>query len=207
MAGDERHGRYITTVLNTRLYLADMRPQDLDPRFIACGLARECRWSGQLFEFYSVAQHCTLVSELVDRWYVATTDTEREHKRILRACAHTHAWLELPREMPHVVHRADMVVRAAEARDLRSGLGYSGSDVDTRDVPTIVPWNTHYAEARWLRDFNTLFGTSFRPASPKATVYYDRLESGVDDSLDEVTLREEDLYADAVWNNVLDEEG
>lgn len=220
MTDDGRHGKYITTILNTRLYLTDMRPQDLDPRFIACGLARECRWSCQLFEFYPVAQHCWLVNQLVDRWYEAKTDAEIEHKRIMRAYAHTHdvtealglrdvaagfkesdelagyraceerasdvvtTWLDLPRKMPLIVHRADMVVRAAEARDLRKGLGYSGSLHSADDVPTIVPWPTHYAEARWLLEFNALFWTNHRPGSPKAQVYFDRLVNGIDDMAD-----------------------
>ncbi len=217
MTDDQRHGKYITTILNTRLYLSDMRPQDLDPRFIACGLARECRWSCQLTEFYPVAQHCSLVRQLVERWCDASADIDAEHKRILCAYAHTHdvtealglrdiaagfkesdefagyrvcearasgvvtTWLDLPTAMPNIVHRADLVVRAAEARDLRKGLGYDGPHLDPSEIPTIEPWSTHYAEARWLREFNVLFGTSHRPASPHAEVYYARLENGADD--------------------------
>jgi hypothetical protein len=42
------------------------KPDDIDVRVIACGLSKICRFTGQLRDFYSVAQHAMMVAELVD---------------------------------------------------------------------------------------------------------------------------------------------
>lgn len=44
------------------------RPSELSLGEIACGLARICRYTGQVDRFYSVAQHSNLVASLVDNY-------------------------------------------------------------------------------------------------------------------------------------------
>lgn len=53
------------TVSGRRLDLEQPRPEDVDIRDIACGLSKICRFTGQLPEFYSIAQHSLFVAELV----------------------------------------------------------------------------------------------------------------------------------------------
>lgn len=54
-------------VTGRRIDLSDPCTDDIDVNAIACGLSKICRFTGQLREFYSVAQHAMMVAELVDR--------------------------------------------------------------------------------------------------------------------------------------------
>lgn len=45
-----------------RIDLENPRPEDVDVRVIACGLSKICRFTGQLRQFYSVAEHATNVA-------------------------------------------------------------------------------------------------------------------------------------------------
>lgn len=49
-----------------RVDLSDPCTDDIDVHAIACGLSKICRFTGQLRDFYSVAQHAMMVAELVD---------------------------------------------------------------------------------------------------------------------------------------------
>jgi len=76
-------------------------------------------------------------------------------------------WLDLPRDEPHIVRRADLAVRLAEARDLRPNCALRAEAVSA--IPQkIVPWSTHEAEARWLARFNELTGGDRKPFSRRA---------------------------------------
>lgn len=46
--------------------LENPRPKDIDIHDIACGLSKICRFTGQLPQFYSVAQHAMLVAEVIE---------------------------------------------------------------------------------------------------------------------------------------------
>lgn len=58
-------GPSIQLVSGEYFYLLDPRPEDIDIETIAHALANLCRYTGHCREFYSVAQHCVLVSYLV----------------------------------------------------------------------------------------------------------------------------------------------
>lgn len=55
------------TVSNKRIDLNDPQPGLISIGDIACGLARICRYGGQMREFYSVAQHALLVAALLPK--------------------------------------------------------------------------------------------------------------------------------------------
>jgi hypothetical protein len=52
-------------VSGSRIDLANLRPEDIKVEDIACALSKICRFSGHIREFYSVAQHATMVAHLV----------------------------------------------------------------------------------------------------------------------------------------------
>lgn len=58
-----RYESYVTTVTGRQLHVFCSREEELHHEDIATGLSNECRWGGQLREFYSVAQHSILVGE------------------------------------------------------------------------------------------------------------------------------------------------
>lgn len=109
---------------------------------IAHALAHTCRFNGHCHQFYSVAQHCLIVSEIVPpehklvallhdatEAYVGdmvrplkqlmfeqghTLYAEVEHRVWLAICEHFH----LEPELPESVKEADMIALATERRDL-----------------------------------------------------------------------------------------
>jgi hypothetical protein len=48
------------------LYYDDPDPRVMDPEVIAASLSKLCRWTGHCLEFFSVAQHCVIVSKACD---------------------------------------------------------------------------------------------------------------------------------------------
>jgi 5'-deoxynucleotidase YfbR-like HD superfamily hydrolase len=56
---------WILTSTGKHFDFADPQPDQVDIIDIANGLAKQCRFSGQCREFYSVAQHSVLVSQYV----------------------------------------------------------------------------------------------------------------------------------------------
>lgn len=67
-----RYGDYIWTASGLKFWPLDPRPDEIRIQDIARGLATECRYSGQIglgtgFDFYSVAEHCVIVSIYAER--------------------------------------------------------------------------------------------------------------------------------------------
>lgn len=67
-AADDRwhRGGWMQTYTGRRFHPLDPDPDDVDIADIARSLSMQCRYNGQVERFYSVGQHCVLVSELVD---------------------------------------------------------------------------------------------------------------------------------------------
>lgn len=55
-------GDWMQTFTGKRFYPLDPRPEDIDPRDIAHALSLLCRYNGHIDRFYSVAEHCILMS-------------------------------------------------------------------------------------------------------------------------------------------------
>jgi uncharacterized protein len=64
----EDRGPSIQTFTGRRFYQLDPKPDDISILDIAHALSNQCRFSGHLTEFYSVAEHCIHVSELLPEW-------------------------------------------------------------------------------------------------------------------------------------------
>lgn len=60
-----RTGNWMQTFTGRAFYPLDPRPEDIDPRDIAHALAMTCRYGGHVSRFYSVAEHCVLMSRAV----------------------------------------------------------------------------------------------------------------------------------------------
>ena len=58
-------GKRIHTYTGKMVAPLDMKPEDVDIRDIAHATSNMCRFAGHSSSFYSVAQHCRYVSELV----------------------------------------------------------------------------------------------------------------------------------------------
>jgi hypothetical protein len=60
-----RVGDWMRTRSGGRFYPQDVRPGDIKPLDIASGLARECRYGGQISGWFTVAEHSILVAGLL----------------------------------------------------------------------------------------------------------------------------------------------
>lgn len=59
-------GSWMQTFTNKAFYPMDPDPNDIDIVDIAWALGNLCRYNGHVDQFYSVAEHCVLVSQLCD---------------------------------------------------------------------------------------------------------------------------------------------
>lgn len=57
-----RQGDWMLTYTGKAFYPMDPNPEDIDPRDIAHALSLLCRYNGHVKKFYSVAEHCVLIS-------------------------------------------------------------------------------------------------------------------------------------------------
>ncbi|TAL44618.1 MAG: phosphohydrolase [Salinibacterium sp.] len=58
-------GDWMQTHTGRRFYPRDPRPEEVDPEDIAHALSLLCRYGGHVDRFYSVAEHCVLMSQAV----------------------------------------------------------------------------------------------------------------------------------------------
>lgn len=61
-----QRGNWMQTYTGRQFYPLDPRPEDVDVTDIAHALSMQCRYNGHVRKFYSVAEHCVLISGLVD---------------------------------------------------------------------------------------------------------------------------------------------
>lgn len=151
-------------------------PADIHIEDIAHALSNLCRFTGHVREFYSVAQHSALVSQIVppedalagllhDASEAYTNDISKPCKPLLRGLAEIEtrimevvlATFGLPTCLPDSVKRADLILLATEKRDLMP----PHEDWElTRDLPRlqeeIVPLPPRAARARFLDRFHQL---------------------------------------------------
>lgn len=61
----ERIGDWCQTFTGVAFYALDPRPNEIDLRDIAHALSMQCRYGGHTKHFYSVAEHCVILSRAV----------------------------------------------------------------------------------------------------------------------------------------------
>lgn len=128
---------WLLTASGTHFDLVDPQPDMVKVLDIAQGLANECRYTGQCRWFYSVAQHSTMASYLVEPEFALEAllhdaseaylkDLPRPLKLLLpdyreierRVESVIRAAFGLPAAQSHPVHVADIIMLATERRDL-----------------------------------------------------------------------------------------
>lgn len=146
---------------------------------IAHSLSMMCRFTGHVRHFYSIAQHCVLVSYLCDkddrRWgllhdadeaylpdlssplkHSGKFDNYREYGKQLQIAICKR--FELPEKEPFSVKLADTLLLATEARDLMSPL-HPDWKQPVEPLPLkIEPWGPDKAEDMFMKRFYELYG-------------------------------------------------
>lgn len=131
----------LTTVGGHRVDVFNIAPGDFTPRIVAQSLAHKCRFGGFTTPFYSVAQHCVLVSQMCPPQFalqgllheldeVFLPDIPRPVKNVIlpewRSLAEDHHItgcfsFGIDPDIPADVHTADVLALYAEAQNFVCG--------------------------------------------------------------------------------------
>ena len=175
---DEFGGHWITTHSGRKLHYLDPQPDEIDIGDIAHALSLTCRFSGQCREFYSVAQHSYLMTNLVPNEYklhallhdaseAYMPDLPRPEKAELpkfRKMEKVILWAIWNKFLPdwdynHLVaiKHADNIMLATEARDLMANTDDWAPLPHASSMP-IIPVPPEVAKDYFMYCFNKLGG-------------------------------------------------
>ena len=174
------------TASGRQFWPLDPRPEEIVIEDIAHALALQCRFAGHCREPYSVAQHSVLVSRACDPrdalWGLLHDASEAYLQDMIRPLKRSPGFADryleaevrlqavicdrfgLPCEEPASVHRADVAVLLAEARDLLAPPpatwkeAQRGSDNVRAIEEPIIPWRWEAARHLFLVRFAELGG-------------------------------------------------
>jgi 5'-deoxynucleotidase YfbR-like HD superfamily hydrolase len=171
-------GDWSQTYTDLMFYPKDPRPEDIDIRDIAHGLAYSSRFNGQTNRYYSIAEHCVHVSYECDEAdaleglmhdaaeaYVG--DVVTSVKRHLPGFYEIEDAIEqviaakykLRRPWPESVKRADIAVLIAEKRDLFAKNLVWKKHANTKPMSrTVNCWNDSTAYDHFLKRYAQLKG-------------------------------------------------
>jgi len=163
-------GDWMQTFTGRQFYPMDPHPNDVDPLDIAHALSLLCRYNGHVTRFYSVAEHCILMSRAVAPdhalWALLHDATEayvgdmiRPLKRsmpdyraaedqVMRAIA---ARFGIADAMPAEVHEADSRILLTERDALMRPSGHAWGIDGLEPLPVeIIGWPPRVAEREYL---------------------------------------------------------
>lgn len=167
-------GGYIETFTGKKFHLDDPDPESIDIIDIAAALGKKCRYGGQCARFYSVAQHCVLVSRYTDdplegllhdaheayipdmpKPFKALIDGWRDLEDRLEATILETFGLASP--VSKDTKRVDSAILADEVNQLIRSRGDDRWVLPEEPVGVaIVPWTPTSATARFLDQFGRL---------------------------------------------------
>lgn len=165
---EPRRGDWMQTFTGRQFWPLDPRPDEVDILDIAHALANQCRYAGHCRRFYSVAEHCVLLSRAV----------APEHRlwALLHDAAEAYL-VDLPRPVKrHVVgyHIAEAAVMAAIC--LRFGLKPempdAVHDADYRILRDELDQNMSAPPARWPVQDETPLGVTLRFWTPDLAEFW-----------------------------------
>lgn len=177
--GSTRDG-WIQTHSGKKVYPLDFGTCDFDAGDVAHALAHLCRFTGHTSRFYSVAQHCVYVAQLVgaarqtmlagllhdaSEAYLQDLPTPLKYHTSMQAYRDAEAqvqsaiyWKHGIREEPAAVKRADKRMLATEARDLLAPMHPDFKIPAEPIAQRIECWTSADAKARWLALYAELTG-------------------------------------------------
>jgi hypothetical protein len=169
----------IVTFSGSRFCPLNPSPEDIRIEDIGHALAHQCRFGGHTCQFYSIAQHSILVSQLCrpedalwgllhDASEAYLQDVVRPLKELAEFEAYRlaerhlqHCIVErfgLGTEQPTSVTAADDWMLAVEARDLMATDGHYCAAPPTQVTVSVTnPWSPERAEREFLATFQRLF--------------------------------------------------
>lgn len=179
MTAPARVGDWMQTYTGRAFYPLDPRPEDIDPRDIAHALSLICRYGGHVTRFYSVAEHCVLMSHAVcpecALWALLHDATEAYVGDMIRPLKLAMpAYREAEDRLMRVIcdrfglgHQCPADVKSADNRILRderdalmapAPLPWTAIENIPALGVTIKAWPPYLAEARYLARLHELAG-------------------------------------------------
>jgi hypothetical protein len=164
-----RKGSFTSLASGRQFWPLDPHPEEIHLDDIARALSMQCRWGGHVRQFFSVAQHCVMVSEhspmypvrallhdAAEAYLVDVPTPIKKHlagyeeieRRLLRAIGERFGVAGLD-YMPPAVHEADARALATEHRDVRTPCGFWTPDARPWDE-RIWAWSPAEAEGLFL---------------------------------------------------------
>lgn len=174
---EERNGDWMQTFTGRQFWPIDPRPEEIFIEDVAHALANQCRYAGHCKQFYSVAQHCVIVSYSCDPhdalWGLLhdapeayLVDLPRPVKRYSELGSHYKAIesrlmiavcerFNLPMVEPQSVKKADDVALVTEMRDLMAHPPVRWKESWSNDPSPlrIDPWRPDNAKRKFMRRF------------------------------------------------------
>lgn len=164
-------GDWMNTITGRDVHILTPRPEEIDPFDIAHALGMLCRYNGHVAEFYSVGEHCVLMSERVPAddalWALLHDATEAylgDMIKPLKRADPVYTAIEdqmmgvicerfgLDPACPASVKEADLRILVDERTALQPHRGRpwkSTENVTALGVP-ICGWDPNYAKDRYL---------------------------------------------------------
>lgn len=170
-------GDWMQLYSGKRFYPLDPRPEDIDSVDIAHALSLLCRYGGHIDRFYSVAEHCVLMSQIVapehalaallhDATEAYVVDVPRPLKRYLPDYQkiERYVWEAIVDrfglgeiELPAEVHDADTRILLNETAMLMTGAeGWAAMLGVTPLSVTVTGWEPRRAELEYLHRLEEL---------------------------------------------------
>lgn len=170
----DRVGEWQATFTGKRFYPLDPRIEDINIIDIAHALSMQTRFIGHCLEFYSIAQHCVLVSQLCSQefalWGLLHDSAEAFLNDISSPLKHSPEFefyrkieasvmekiclaFGLPSDEPTDVKRVDKKLLATEVRDLMLTGGRGWKYLEEPFDLHIKPWTQEYAKTKFLSRF------------------------------------------------------
>lgn len=168
-----RIGDWMQTYTGVQFWPLDPRPEEINLQDIAHSLANQCRFAGHCTEFYSVAEHCVRVCEIVPdqdkawgllhdaaeaylvdlprpvKYHSSVGDAYRSMERTLFSSIH--ARFGLIGCDPDSVIEADNILLMTEKRDLMPNSPAKWRETSAPLNSIIVPWAPVVARGEFLR--------------------------------------------------------
>ena len=188
-ASAEPKPEWMQTFTGRKFYPMAPAAEDVDIVDIAHALSLQCRFNGHVDHFFSVAEHCILMSQSVPAedalWallhdateaYVGDMISPLKHSMPEFAAAEDRVMdaicerFGLEPGMPDAVHDADRRILLTERNALMSRTSQPwDADALTPLRVTVIGLAPHAAEARYLQRFHELAGTSLVSAAQQST--------------------------------------
>lgn len=171
----ERKGDWIQTFTGIAFWPLDPRPEEVDIRDIAHALSMQCRYGGHSKYFYSVAEHCVTLSNLVPHEHAFSAlmhdaaeaylvDVPRPIKSFLGGYREIEKQIEavimpkfgLPHPIPEIVMEYDTRMLAHERDQLMATPPLEWHPIGEPLPGRVFGFSPEAAETRFMRRFNEL---------------------------------------------------